>query len=156
MDLKMPAQREKITSELKRAIQNINRNLYEWKDKKAGKTNFSISYTEVFSLTRNWVIRCLRSILDPSTTDRIFKGGNLYIQVDETGMALAKISVSSHETYKSYYKDSVLINEILTSLDYKALAYNPKDYEMDGLTINSSGFDPHFTSSLNKLENFKF
>jgi hypothetical protein len=154
MDLNMPAQREKVTIELKRAIRNINRNLYEWKDKKAGKTNFSISHTEVYSVTRNWIIRCLRSIMDASSVDRIFRGGHLYLQMDEANMCISKISTNSHETYRSYYNDAKTIGDILEKLDYKALRYDPDDYAPDGVT--QTGFNSEVFLSFDEISKIKF
>lgn len=140
MDLTMPAQKEKVTSELKNAIKNINRNIYEWKSGKSGKINFTMSYNEVYSLTKNWIVRCLRTITDPVTIDRIIRGGHILISMDEDNMCLNRITLANYETFRSYYKTAEIMNDILSKLDYTALRYDPKQYASDGVSARKDPF----------------
>jgi hypothetical protein len=157
MDEKSVSSREEIAEQLKRAIRNINRNLYDWKKYRGGKTNFSISYTEVFGVTRNWIVRCLRSSIGPTIADGIFRKGHLFIQVDEENLCLASIAVRFHEgdTYFNRYKATV--SEVIDSLDFKSLRYNPLDYEIDGVTQKDEFvYQPYVPVSLSHLDEFKF
>lgn len=142
----------KIISELRRAIRNINRNLYEWKDRKAGKTNFSISYTEVYGVTRNWLIRCLRNAIGFQVADRIFRRGHLYLQINESLLCIESIRIDHNGLFD---RDATLVKEILDSIDFKSLRYDPKDYMMDGVT-QKPDFSPYIDLSFDEILNFKF
>ena len=153
MNENIESRREKITYEIKKAIKNINRNLDEWRQEKGNKINFTMSYTEVYSVTRNWIVRCLRSIIDAATVDRIFRRGHILISMDNNNFCVSNISLISHETYRSFYKDAVLIGEILESIDFTKLMYDPTDYEIDGLTQKQDSLE---LISFSSLENIKF
>jgi hypothetical protein len=84
---------EKLAQGLKIAIRHINRNLYEWNVIKNTKSKFTISYTEVHGLAKNWIVRCLRSMLDPKIDEQaiqkeeyasILKDAITNTQVDQT------------------------------------------------------------------------
>jgi hypothetical protein len=156
MDANPMATREEITEQLKKAIRNINRNLHDWKKYRGTRTNFTISFTEVYGLTRNWIVRCLRSAVGPTIADGIFRKGHLFIQVDEENLCLAKISVNFIES--SYLiRHKTLISEVLSSIDYKSLRYNPSDYMVDGITQKDElMYQPYTPMSLSHLDEFKF
>lgn len=136
----MEAQRDRVTSELKRAIMNINRNLYDWKGKKAGKTNFSISYNEVYSITKGWITRCLRSIIDTNVIDRVFRAGNLHLQVDDTDMYIKNLQLQDISLYRFYSDQATGLSNILKSIDFEKLKYNPDDFMLDGVTQRTDEF----------------
>lgn len=138
MDVQDGALKVKITEELKRAIRNINRNLQEWLGEK--RVNFKISYNEVNGLCKNWLIRCLRSVMDASTADRIFRSGHFYIYMDDATSSIRLLSVSNHPNYRSWYTTACMIDDIFKSLNYKDLRYNADDYKMDGVTQRDDAF----------------
>lgn len=82
MDQNTSAPNSRVMEELKRVIVNINRNLYEWREIRRGKT-FTISYSEVYGLTKNWFVRGLRTIFGAADVDRLLRRGNLVISVDD-------------------------------------------------------------------------
>lgn len=49
-----------------------------------------------------------------------------------------------------------MVNEILSSMNYKQLHYNPSDYEMDGMSPRKGSFDPFFHISFENVKQITF
>lgn len=144
--------KEILINTLREAISHINRNLYEWTvGMKKGKVNFTITFSEVRGLARNWLIRSLRDKIGYSEADRIFKG--MYITIEPDNSAIKSISLSSEGRYNKMYTP---INEILSSMNFKNLHYNPADYVMDGMSPRKGSFDPFFYFSTENIKQITF
>lgn len=144
--------KETLINILREAISHVNRNLYEWTvGMKKSKVKFTITFSEVRGLTRNWLIRSLRDKIGYAEADRVFKG--LYITIEPDNSAIQSISLSSEGKHCKTYNP---INEILRSMNFKNLHYNPDDYVMDGMSERKAVFDPFFYFSTENIKQIKF
>lgn len=152
MDQKIVS-KEILTYAIRDAIRHINRNLYEWNTGYYGKKKrVVLTYTEAVGLARNWLIRSLRDKIGIYETDRLFKG--IYVCLNEDSTRIKSVTLSYAAKNEKLY---TIINDILTGLSYQLLGYNPKDYEMDGMSNQkNTSFDPTFCFSLEEIRTIKF
>lgn len=144
--------KETLVRTLREAVCHVNRNLYEWTTgAKKGKIQLTLGFNEVRGLVRNWLIRSLRDKIGYGEADRIFRG--MYITMEPDYGSIKSISLSSEGRYCRMYKP---INEVLLSLSYQNLRYNPNDYVMDGMSERKKGFDPFFYISLDEIKSITF
>ena len=134
------------------AISHTNRNIYEWTSgEKKGKAQFVISHCEVRGLIRNWLVRALRDKIGYGEADRLFR--HMYISMDTENSIIGSIELSSEGRYSQYY---TITAEILRSMNYLSLKYNPNDYIMDGMSEKRDTFDPFFYFSIDKIKSINF
>lgn len=144
--------KEILINSLKEAICHINRNLYEWTTgMKKGKIKFTITFSEVKGLARNWLVRSLRDKIGHGDADRMFRG--MYITVEPDNSAIKNISLSYDARHSKGY---FLVNEILNSMNFKHLQYNPDDYVMNGMSARKETFDPFFYISFQNIQQITF
>ncbi len=143
--------KEILAKAIREAISHVNRNLYEWTTgMKKGKHMF-ISHTEVTALVRNWTVRGLRKILGNRDADMLFRG--VYISLDGEGTYLSGVHLSvSGESCKAYN----IVRDILNSMNYKLLQYNPKEYMSEGMSSKKIGFEPFIDISFARIDAIKF
>lgn len=144
--------KETLIYMLREAICHINRNIYEWRHGKGrNREKFVMSFTEVKGLARNWLIRAFRDKIGPVDADRLFKG--VYVNMDEDTYSVKGIALSYEVKGHKMYS---LVDEVLSSLNYSQLKYDPKDYLMDGMSDRKPGFDPFFFISFSAIDAIKF
>lgn len=144
--------KETLVALVRQAVTHVNRNLYEWTSgTKKGKIQFVITHSEVKGLVRGWLIRLLRDKIGYADSDRLLKG--VYVSMDADNACIKSISLCSYGRSSRFYG---LINDILSSIDYSKLRYDPKDYLMDGMSERKPGFDPFFFVSFEDLKSFSF
>ena len=143
---------DNILRALKDAVKNCNRNLYEWTNSTKKNTHYTISYTEVRGLVKNWVIRRLKDVMGVVNADRCLREGNLIITLDHNDNSIKSLTLCSTDEYRSAYKDIETIKKVMATIDYKSLKYDPADYLLDGFSpaLSINNFD------LSSIKNVKF
>lgn len=144
-----------ITRELKNAVRNCNRNIYEWLNGTKKRKVFTISHTEVRGLAKNWIIRYLKDVMGNIQTDRLLREGNLYVSVDDDNSCISYLDLSSTDNWRQLNNDIELVRSCMRSIDYKSLRYDPSEYESDGYTPKLLHFgDPSYIdlSSISKIK----
>ena len=145
-----------IKAGLESAIRNCNRNIYEWVEGKKKSSHFTISYTEIRGLVKNWMIRKLRDSMGLINVERALKEGNLSIHVNEVENYIAGLDLTSDGQWRKTMDDISLLKSIMKNINYKALTYNPSDYLMDGVTPKNENFDHPEFIDLSSIKNIKF
>jgi len=143
---------EKILHALKDAVRNCNRNLYEWTTSTKKNKHYTISYSEVRGLVKNWIIRRLKDVMGVVNADRCLREGSLVVTLNESDNSIGSLTLCSTDEYRLAYKDIETIKHCMARLDYKSLKYDPADYLLDGFSpaLSINNFD------LSSIRNIKF
>jgi|SRR5688572_8445754 len=147
------AEKHQVKAALEGAIRNCNRNIHEWIEGKKKSSHFTISYTEIRGLVKNWIIRRLKDVMGVADIDRALREGNLCISVNETDNYICGLSLTSTDTWRALHRNIELIRDAMKDINYQSLRYNPNDYLLDGMTPKYD-FEPIYvdTSSIERIK----
>jgi hypothetical protein len=123
--------KERVKNAIEEAVRNCNRNIYEWRVGNKREKFFTMSYTEMHGLAKNWLVRTLRDVLGMIDASRIFRDG-LCIHMDESEYCISRISLSSIDSWRGLHEKVEMVSNIMKEINYESLRYRHFDFAQDG------------------------